>query len=224
MIIPDEVTRSNRRSVSITIMKNGSVVVKAPLKMAESEINKFVESKQDWIKNKLTIINSTLMKFQDIISYKKVLVYGNKYTILLANVKNIELDDNMQIIFPKKVLPEKRLKYLKQWYKKFAKKILESRIEFLAKQFKLQFTSFKITDSKGRWGSCNSRGQICINFRVVMLPPSIIDYILVHELCHLVEMNHSKRFWELVLNFYSQAKTARNALKQYSFLLDLYKN
>ena len=101
--------------------------------------------------------------------------------------------------------------------------MLENRINFLATQFKLSPSAFKITDSKGRWGSCNSKGLICINFRVIMLPPQIIDYILVHELCHLVEMNHSRKFWELVMQFYNKAKLARQALKEYGFLLDLYK-
>lgn len=223
MIVPDEISRSNRRSISITILKNGNVVVKAPLKMKDEDIYRFVESKQDWIKNKLTIVTTTLAKYQDIINYEKVLLYGNKYSLVLANTKKIEIDDNLQIIFPKKIAQEKRMKYLISWYKKTAKNMLENRINFLATQFKLSPTAFKITDSKGRWGSCNSKGLICINFRAIMLPPQIIDYILVHELCHLVEMNHSKKFWELVMQFYNKAKLARQALKEYGFLLDLYK-
>ena len=223
MIVPDEISRSNRRSISITILKNGSVVVKAPLKMKDEDIYRFVESKQDWIRNKLTIVTATLAKYQDIINYEKVLLYGNKYSLVLANTKKIEIDDNFQIIFPRKITQEKRLKYLISWYKKVAKSMLENRINFLATQFKLFPSAFKITDSKGRWGSCNSKGLICINFRVIMLPPQIIDYILVHELCHLVEMNHSRKFWELVMQFYNKAKLARQALKEYGFLLDLYK-
>ena len=223
MIVPDEISRSNRRSISITILKNGGVVVKAPLKMKDEDIYRFVESKQDWIRNKLTIVTATLAKYQDIINYEKVLLYGNKYSLVLANTKKIEIDDNFQIIFPRKITQEKRLKYLIAWYKKVAKSMLENRINFLATQFKLSPSAFKITDSKGRWGSCNSKGLICINFRVIMLPPQIIDYILVHELCHLVEMNHSRKFWELVMQFYNKAKLARQALKEYGFLLDLYK-
>ncbi len=223
MIVPDEISRSNRRSISITILKNGNVVVKAPLKMKDEDIYRFVESKQDWIRNKLTIVTATLAKYQDIINYEKVLLYGNKYSLVLANTKKIEIDDNFQIIFPRKITQEKRLKYLISWYKKVARSMLENRINFLATQFKLSPSAFKITDSKGRWGSCNSKGLICINFRVIMLPPQIIDYILVHELCHLVEMNHSRKFWELVMQFYNKAKLARQALKEYGFLLDLYK-
>lgn len=223
MIVPDEISRSSRRTVSLTVMKNGAVVVKAPLRMTDAEIGHFVESKQNWIKTKLCAVTNTLSKYQDIINYEKVMVYGSKYTILLAATNKIEIDDENQLIFPKKTVPEKRLKALKTWYKKFAKRILENRISMLADKYKFKFSTFKITDSKGRWGSCNSRGVICINFRVIMLPPAIIDYILVHELCHLTEMNHSRRFWEHVMAIYPATKAARAGLKEYGFLLDLYK-
>lgn len=223
MIIPDEINRSNRRSISLSVLKNGSVVVKAPLKMTDADIGRFVESKQEWIQAKLTMVNNTLSRYKDVISYQKIMVYGSKYSVILADVKKIEMDDNCQIIFPKKVAPENRMKTLISWYKRFAKKVLQSRMNFIAEKIKLSPSAFKISDSRGRWGSCNSRGTICINFRVIMLPPAIIDYILVHELCHLIEMNHSTKFWGQVMSFYPQAKCARTNLKEFSFLLDLFR-
>ena len=224
MIVPDKIIRSNRRTLSISIQKNGNVVVKAPLKMKDELINKFINQKQDWIAEKLMSVNTTLAKFDDIINYNKVLIYGSKYQIKLIESRKIELSDSLEMFFPKKIEPEKRLKYLKSWYKKFAKKVLQTRIEMLASKYNLKFQAFKINDTKGRWGSCNTRGLICINFRVVMLPPYIIDYILTHELCHLLEMNHSKNFWIHVLNFYPETKRAKTDLKEYGFLLDLYRN
>ena len=223
MIIPDEVIRSNRRTISISIMKDGAVVVKAPIKAKDDQINQFVLSKQGWIQSKVNACLLTNARFKDIINYDKVLVYGNKYSILLADTKKIELGDGLQIIFPKKIVPEHRLKHLKTWLKKLAKRSLEARIYQIAEKLNFVFNSFKITDSKGRWGSCSSRKQININYRVIMLPPAVIDYILVHELCHLAEMNHSKRFWRLVGQCYPSFNAAKMNLKQYSFLLDLYR-
>ena len=225
MIVPDKIIRSNRRSLTISILKDGNVVVKAPLKMKEEDINRFVFSKQDWIKSKLSAVTTTLAKFEDIINYEKALIYGTKYDITLSsNCKKIMLTDGCELVFPTKIAPEKRLKHLKNWYKKFAKSILATRLELLASNYGLKFSAFKITDTKGKWGSCNTRGLICINFRVIMLPPFIIDYILTHELCHLIEMNHSRKFWINVLNFYPQTKKAKTTLKEYGFLLDLYRN
>ena len=90
MITPDYIERSNRKTLSLAIMKDGNVVVKAPLNMEDSVIKNFVWDKQNWIREKLFMINKTKTKFEEMISYKKFLLYGNKYTLLLADVKKIE--------------------------------------------------------------------------------------------------------------------------------------
>ena len=109
-------------------------------------------------------------------------------------------------------------------YKKAAKEILSDRIAYLANHARLFPSEIKIGDSKGRWGSCNSRGVICLNFRVIMLPPALIDYVIVHELCHLVEMNHSKAFWKLVSTFLPNVDKLKKAIKEYGILLNLFIN
>ena len=222
MIVPDKIIRSNRRSLTLSILKDGKIVVKAPLKLKDAEINKFIMAKQNWIQNKLAMVTTTLAKYDDIINYEKCLIYGSKYEIKVVDTKKINAEGGI-LYFPKKILPEKRLKTLKNWYKKLAKSVLQTRINILAQKYNLTFSNFKITDTKGKWGSCNTRGLICINFRAIMLPEFVIDYILTHELCHLIEMNHSRKFWINVLNFYPQTKHAKTALKEYGFLLDLYR-
>ena len=222
MITPDYIERSNRRTLLLTVLKNGAVVVKAPISMKEETINRFVAEKQEWIKSKLFMHQKTVSKFEDVIKYKKFLLYGNKYTIVLDSVKRIETNEKFQIIMPSKIEPEKILKTLKAWYKKVAKQVLSERLAFVENKIKLKSNSFRIGDSKGRWGSCNSRGAICLNFRVLMLPPALIDYVIVHELCHLVEMNHSKNFWKLVTSFLPNVDKLKSAIKEYGFLLGLY--
>lgn len=221
MITPDFIERSNRRTLSLMVLKNGSIVVKAPISVSDEIISRFVEDKQNWIKDKLFLINQTQAKFQDVVSGKKFLLYGNKYTPVLADVKKIETNDNFELVIPKKIEKEKIGKSIKAWYKKTAKEILFDRLVFLENRLKLKSSAFRIGDSKGRWGSCNSKGVICLNFRVIMLPPDIIDYVIVHELCHLVQMNHSKQFWALVQKFLPRTPELKQAIKGYSFLLSL---
>ena len=131
MITPDYIERSNRRTLSLAVMKDGNVVVKAPLNMKDSEINRFVLDKQNWIKEKLYIVNQRKEKFIDVMRYRKFLLYGNEYTLLLADVKKPEVNDNFQFVIPQKIPHENILKYLKSWYKKIAKQILFDRLSFL---------------------------------------------------------------------------------------------
>ncbi len=222
MITPDYIERSNRKTLSLTVLKDGNVVVKAPIRMRDEIINRFVEDKQDWIREKLFIVNQTISKFDDVVHYQKFLLYGNKYGLLLSDVKRIETNDKFQIVVPQKTEHDKLLKTLKTWYKKVAKQVLGDRLAFVENKIKLKSNLFKIGDSKGRWGACNSKGVISLNWRVIMLPPQIIDYVIVHELCHLVEMNHSKNFWKLVETFLPNAPALKNAIKEYSFLLGLF--
>lgn len=224
MITPDYIEWSKRKTLSLSVMKDGNVVVKAPIGMRNETINHFVEEKQAWIRDKLFLINKTKVKFDDVVHYQRFLLYGNKYSLILDNVKKIETNDKFQIIMPQKIDREKILKTLKNWYKKIAKQILDDRLKFIESRIKLKSSLLRISDSKGRWGSCNSKGVITFNFRVIMLPPAIIDYVIIHELCHLVEMNHSKNFWKLVETFLPKAPELKMAIKEYGFLLSLFNN
>ncbi len=224
MIVPDYIERSNRKTLSLTVLKDGVVLVKAPLSMKDETINKFVEEKQAWIKSKLMLVNSTKDKYDDIIHYQKFMLYGNRYSLVMADVKKIETNDSFQILLPKKTEPEKILKTMKSWYKKVAKKILADRLAFIENRIRLKSKAMKISDSKGKWGSCNSLGSVCFNWRVIMLPPRVIDYVIVHELCHLVEMNHSKKFWTLVEKFLPNVPALKKEIKEYGFLLNLFTN
>lgn len=221
MITPDYIERSNRRTLSLSVLKNGSVVVKAPISMSDNVIKKFVEDKQSWIKEKLLIVSKNISKFDDVMHYKRFLLYGNKYKLVLTDVKRVETSDNFEIFVPRKTEPDKVLKLLKQWYKKIAKQILFERLTYIESKTNLKSASMKISDSKGRWGSCSNKGVICFNWRVIMLPPQIIDYVIVHELCHLVELNHSKNFWKLVNTFLPNADKLKKAIKEYGVLLEI---
>lgn len=222
MIVPDYIERSKRKTLSLTVLKNGNVIVKAPISMKDEIINRFVEEKQAWIREKLSSIKETQNKFEDIISGSKVMIYGNKYTVLKADIKQIQTSNNFEFVVPNKFEGEKHQKAIQTWFKKLAKKVLAERLTFIENRIGLKSTSLKIGDSRGRWGSCNSYGNIILNYRVVMLPPSIIDYVIVHELCHLLELNHSKKFWQNVSRFLPNYEIQRKNIKEFGFLLSLY--
>lgn len=222
MIVPDYIERSKRKTLSLTVLKNGNVIVKAPITMKDEIINRFVEEKQSWLQEKLSSIKETQNKFEDIISGAKIMIYGNKYSVVKADIKSIQTSDKFELFVPNKYEGEKQSKAISTWLKKLAKKVLSERLSFIENRINLKSTSLKIGDSRGRWGSCNSYGNIILNYRVVMLPPKIIDYVIVHELCHLLELNHSKKFWQNVEKFLPNYEIQRKNIKEYGFLLSLY--
>ena len=107
-------------------------------------------------------------------------------------------------------------KVIEESLRRNAKSILPSRLAFLSKQYGLPYSSVKINSSQGRWGSCSARKAINLSYYLVLLPSHLIDYVLLHELCHTREMNHSERFWAL-LNQYTEGKalTLRGELRKY---------
>ena len=107
-------------------------------------------------------------------------------------------------------------KVIEESLRRNAKSILPSRLASLSKQCGLPYSSVKINSSQGRWGSCSARKDINLSYYLVLLPSHLIDYVLLHELCHTCEMNHSERFWVL-LNQFTEGKALalRGELRKY---------
>lgn len=99
--------------------------------------------------------------------------------------------------------------------KKRAAKLLITRLEFFNKVYNLKYKSISVRDQKTRWGSCSRQGALNFNYRLALLPESLLDYVAVHELCHLKEMNHSVRFWDLVALAIPDHKEKRKELEKF---------
>lgn len=92
----------------------------------------------------------------------------------------------------------KRLETLEKRYRSAARTQFEQRCAYYCRFTGGSYTSVTIRDQKTRWGSCSSRGTLSFNYRLIFAPPAVLDYVVVHELCHLTHMNHSKEFWNMV--------------------------
>lgn len=100
-------------------------------------------------------------------------------------------------------------------YKRQARVLVNQRIAVLNKQYGFRFGRISIRNQKSRWGSCSKKGNLNFNYRIVLLPPEHADYIIVHELCHLKEFNHSKKFWDLVAAAAPNYKQLRKELRSH---------
>lgn len=223
MVEPDLIIRTHRRSLSITVTKEGKLVIHAPMKLKLSEILKYVKEKEKWIVTKQKEIEERLSINKDVLSYKKVLFLGKKYKIIKINgIKKIELSDK-EIVLPYKTEDKDIVPKIKRWYVSNAKKILADRLEFLADLMQIDYNKLTITNSKTRWGSCDKDRNIKLNFRLIMLPHKAVDYVIVHELAHIVEFNHSKDFYKIISLIMPGYKVQQKVLKENDYVLSLYR-
>lgn len=115
----------------------------------------------------------------------------------------------------------RRLEALKKRYRDKARARFESRVAYYHKITGGRYTSVTVRDQKTRWGSCSSRGTLSFNYRLIFAPPDILDYVVVHELCHLTHMNHSADFWNMVGSVMPEYKIYRKWLKEHGHELTL---
>ena len=221
MVEPSVIIRTNRRSLSLTIDKNGELIVKAPKRMEVDDIFRFIRQKESWITTKQNLVKSNLLKNKKIVDYTVYLFCGKEYKkVYVAKQKGVELNENM-ISLPDNISVEKELRIMKKWYIDMTKEILNLRVNYFADLMQLNYLGLGIDNCKSRWGSCSKSGIIKFNLRISMLPHKIIDYIIIHELSHLVEFNHSKKFYEIIGSIMPDWKTQRKRLKDYGYLLGI---
>lgn len=221
MVKPDLIIKSYRRSLSLTISKTGELIVRAPKRLSADEIMKYIAEKEKWILSKQQEIQSRLSINKDIINYNQIQFLGKKYSIEKINgIKKIELSDK-SLILPAGI--DNQVSRIKSWFIKIAKKILVERLEYFADLMQVDYSSVTINNSKSRWGSCDSNRNIKLNFRLVMLPHKALDFVLIHELAHIVEFNHSKEFYKVVASIMPSYKLQQKILKEHDYLLNVYR-
>ena len=180
------VVRSRRKSICIEIDRDLNIKVRAPLRMTDSQIQSFVDSRQNWIRSHLEIMQKRISNMSD---------EKNPSTALTdADIK--ALSEQARIYIP-------------------------SRVEHFAQIIGVTYGRITIRHQKTRWGSCSSRGTLSFNYRLIYGPAGPLDYVVVHELCHLTHMNHSKDFWNMVEHIMPDYRIYKQWLREHGQELTL---
>jgi len=223
-------TKSKRKTIGIKIDKNGEVKVSAPLRLGKKQIEEVIREKSDWIISKLNIVremNSNIVP-REFVSGEKLLYLGKEYTLKivdrdLARSEVFLQNDTISVYISASLTEEARKQKIKEtlikWYRQCFSEVVNDRIEKYSLKLNATPCNVAIKDQRTRWGSCSVKGNINLNWRLVMAPIDIIDYVVVHELCHLKIMNHSKDFWLLVESVLPCYKEKRKWLKTYGYKL-----
>lgn len=189
-----KIIKSFRKSITMKVEKDWIIIIKAPFFTSKKIIDTFLEKNKNWIEERK---NEIIKRFREFKEGEKFFFFWEEYEFKFDNKSEKIYFDGLFFYLNKKHKDRLREKFI-EFYKYEAKKYIEKRITEISKENNLVFNSFKITSAKTRWGSCTSRKNLNFTYRLIMTPMKTIDYVIIHELAHLVEMNHSKNFWDLV--------------------------
>ena len=198
-MISYKLLRSRRKTIAVHIRKDASVEVRAPLQLSKNDIDKWVASKETWIEKHLERrrqLNAEKSVFA--LNYgDMVTLAGNAYPIRAKEGNLIGFDRQCFYMPPDFTHGEIKSAVI-QIYKMAAKNIIKKKVAEYAEYMNVTPASVKITDAKTRWGSCSGTHRINFSWRLIMTDNDTIDYIVVHELAHIWEHNHSQNFWQVV--------------------------
>lgn len=227
-------TRYQNKTIAYTVDKakvkniyikieNGEVVIKAPWYATSAQIQAVVEEKRQWIIQKLQQYQSSPRKTKDYADGERYQILGESYflNIYYKDINNAILNvenGKIAIILPLKYAEndntEQIKKMIDKMYYMVAEKEVESAMEKVRKMVGLAPEEYRIKKTKSLWGSCSTNKKITINQNLVMYSRKAIEYVVLHEICHLKYMNHSKKFWEMVGKYMPDYKKAEKELKQ----------
>lgn len=214
---------AKRRKLTITVERDRTVVVHAPEGISDEKIRQVVESKRQWIYEK----TGHPQKYQDLphapgkelVSGESALYLGRQYRIEVVKAGLAAIQFAQRFLIPA-TESEKRAEALRAWYIGRAKGKIIPRVRIHVRALGVDIAGVKIVDNRFRWGSCTLNDNVNLNWRLIKAPMFVIDYVIVHELAHLIEANHTPRFWNIVRTQAPTMEKAKVWLKEHGQLLE----
>ncbi|PFP23591.1 zinc protease [Bacillus sp. AFS073361] len=214
-----EIVYKKRESLGITIDVYGNIQVQVPRGTTDERVFQLIEEKWDWIQQKSKEMKDRLLGQKvKIYDQGEIFLYlGKEYPIKVSQDINILQDyvvfeGEMLKIVVKQLEDAKIKQALKRFYYQECKRLVERSIRSYQKDFKTKPRSIRISDNNSNWGTCDSRQQLTFNWKLAMAPQQVIDYVVVHEMCHMVHLNHDRSFWRLVGKILPDYKEQENWL------------
>jgi predicted metal-dependent hydrolase len=213
-----------RKKLTITVERDRTIVVHAPQGISKEEVRRVVDAKRQWILTKLR----HPQKYQDrlhppgkeVVNGESAPYLGTDYRIEVTETASGEIEFSHIFMVPA-VHQAKRREVLRDWYIAQAREKILPRVEQQARELGVRFAAAKIVDNRYRWGSCTVNDNVNFNWRLIKAPMFVIDYVIVHELAHLIEGNHTPRFWNIVRAQIADLDKAKTWLKENGDILDL---
>ena len=208
------------RSVKLSVSVDGSLRASIPYYSPEFAVRRLVNGNRDEIRKMLATHNAKN-------SYQDGDLIGKTHTLFLRKFsgKEIKISNEgnrilvqipQELAFENQLVQSEIRKTVSKILRKQAKAYLPRRIDFLAEKYGFSFEKLRFSHTGTRWGSCSSSGTISLNIALMNLPHHLIDYVIIHELCHTRQMNHSSKFWQEVEKYCPNYKKYVQEIKQFS--------
>lgn len=195
-LMPYRLIRSRRRTLILQIRQDAELVVRAPNRLSLKAINSFIRKKIAWIERKQREVReSPRERYQPCFSEGSLFYYLGRSVPLVLEAEGRDLKfDGERFLLPCGSGDQAR-SFFETWYRNQARQEIVARVKCVSHETGLKPSGIRITGARTRWGSCGPSGTLNFSWRLIMAPLDVIDYVITHELVHLVHRNHSPRFW-----------------------------
>jgi predicted metal-dependent hydrolase len=217
----EKIVRSRRRTIALIITPEAKLIVRAPLKAPAAMIHSFIHDKQGWIQKTLAKMKQRPQPVVRTYEEGEVFFFlGREYPLHIVDNSTEAVVRTDRLCVPRTIQPD-ICQGIRRWYVQEAEKEIRSRCMWFSMTTGYAPASVRISDAKQRWGSCTSTGNLNFSWRLIQAPLEIVDYVIVHELVHLKQHDHSKKFWAKVGDVMPDYERRRQWLRENERLLKI---
>lgn len=216
-----KIIRSRRRTIALVVGADATLTVRAPIQTPMDYIEDLVRRKLGWIKNRMADVEARpSVRRKRFVNGESFFYFGDPYKLRVVSNAKAPLVFQKEFVLASEYQGEAR-KLLIDWYKQEARRKIPDRVEWHARRCGMKIGEVKITNAGKRWGSCGKDGSLNFGWKLIMAPLRVLDYVVVHELVHTLERNHSGSFWRKVATMCPSYRSSIEWLKKNEHLLQI---
>ena len=218
----EKIVRTERKSIALQVTDDATLIVRAPVYVDDETIERVVLKRKDWVEKNRNSILKRDPKFstREFVNGEGFLYLGKYYKLTIVDEQETALKLGNGFCLSRDLLPTARQVFI-LWYREKAHEKISERAEWYAQKSGFEYNNINITNAQKRWGSCSSKRNLNFSWRLIMAPLPVVDYVVVHELVHLEEKNHTKMFWNKVKMLMPDYEKRKEWLKRNGYLLRL---
>jgi predicted metal-dependent hydrolase len=216
-----KIIRSRRRTIALEVTPDAILIVRAPHRVSKTTIEEMIQQKSAWILRKLDEMKQRpASPSYEYAEGEMFLFLGRAYPLRIVENGNMKIERSDRLYVSSELKPDIRNR-IKRWYIEEARKEIPARCMWFSMKTGHVPASIRISDARQRWGSCTHKGGLNFSWRLIQAPPDIVDYVVVHELVHISQPDHSRKFWKKVEEILPDYDRRRKWLRENERLLKI---